>query len=174
MGRIADKKIMDKRITTKEECTMTARRLFDYPGLGWRSSLTELERVQRQMNRLLGDHAFRSGWSGLHAGVFPTVNVTENKDHYFIRAELPGLEAGDLDIQAAGNSVTISGERMIPTEGENVRYHRREREAGKFSRIIELPEAADMDNVSAGLTNGVLSVTIAKSQAAKPRQITVN
>lgn len=152
---------------------MTARRLFDYPGLGWRNPFAELERVQRQVERLLGGRSQKSGWPGLHAGVFPTVNVTEDKDHFFIRAELPGLEADDLDIQATGSSVTISGERRISTEGNNVRYHRREREAGKFSRVINLPETADMENVSAGLTNGVLSVTIAKSQAAKPRQITI-
>ncbi|MGD9878259.1 Hsp20/alpha crystallin family protein [Desulfococcus sp.] len=83
------------------------------------------------------------------------------------------MAADDLDIQAAGNSVTISGERRIPAEGDNVRYHRREREAGKFSRIVTLPNGADMDKVSAGLTNGVLTVTIAKSEATKPRQISI-
>ena len=153
---------------------MSARRLFDFPGLGWRNPFAELERMQREMDRLAGDPFFRSGWPWLHSGVFPAVNVTEDQDHYFIRAELPGMEAGDLDIQAAGSSVTISGERRIRGEGENVRYHRREREAGKFSRIINLPQGADMDNVTAGLTNGVLTVTIAKSEATKPRQIAVN
>lgn len=153
---------------------MTARRLFDLPGLGWRNPFAELERMQRQMDRLVGDRFLRSGWPGLHAGVFPSVNVSEDKDHYFIRAELPGMEAGDLDIQAAGSSVTISGERKIPTEGNNVRYHRREREAGKFSRVITLPEVADMEKVKANLTNGVLTVMISKSEASKPRQITIN
>ncbi|AOY60510.1 Hsp20/alpha crystallin family protein [Desulfococcus multivorans] len=152
---------------------MTARRLFDFPGLGWRNPFAELERMQREMDRLFGDQFFRSGWPGLHAGVFPSVNVTEDQDHFYIRSELPGMAADDLDIQAAGNSVTISGERRIPAEGDNVRYHRREREAGKFSRIVTLPNGADMDKVSAGLTNGVLTVTIAKSEATKPRQISI-
>lgn len=153
---------------------MTARRLFDFPGLGWRNPFAELERMQKQMDRLIGDRFLRSGWPGLHAGVFPFVNVSEDKDHYFIRAELPGMESGDLDIQAAGSSVTLSGERKIPTEGNNVRYHRREREAGKFSRVINLPEAANMDKVKATLADGVLTVMISKSEASKPRQIAIN
>ena len=153
---------------------MTARRLFDFPGLGWRNPVAELERMQKQMDRLFGDRFLRSGWPGLHAGVFPSVNVSEDKNHYFIRAELPGIEAGDLDIQAAGSSVTISGERRIPTEGNNVRSHRREREAGQFSRVINLPEAADMDKVKANLANGVLTVEISKSEASKPRRISIN
>lgn len=152
---------------------MTARRLFDFPGLGWRNPFAELTRMQREMDRLMGTPFLRTGWPGLQAGVFPSVNVTEDKDHYFIRAELPGMEAGDLDIQAAGSSVTISGERKIPVEGENVRYHRREREAGRFSRIINLPEGADMNQVKAGLTNGVLTLTIGKSEISKPRQIAI-
>lgn len=152
---------------------MTARRLFDFPGLGWRNPFAELKRMQRDMDRLLGDPFFRIGWPGLQAGVFPSVNVTEDKDHYFIRAELPGMEAGDLDIQTTGNSVTISGERKIPAEGNNIRYHRREREAGRFSRVINLPDGADMNQVKAGLANGVLTLTIGKTEMSKPRQITI-
>ncbi len=152
---------------------MAARRLFDFPGMGWRNPFSELERMQRMMDRLIGDQFLRTGWPGIHAGVFPSVNVTEDKDHYYIRAELPGMEAGDLDIQAAGNSVTLSGERKIPVEHDNVRYHRREREAGKFSRVINLPEVTDMDKVKATLANGVLTVTVAKSEASKPRQIAI-
>jgi HSP20 family protein len=153
---------------------MTARRLFDFPGMGWRNPFAELERMQREMDRLFGERAFRPGWSGLPAGVFPSVNVTEDKDHYYVRAELPGIEADELDIQAAGSSVTISGERKIGVEGDNVRYHRREREAGRFSRIINLPVGANTGDVKAGLSNGVLTLTIGKSEASKPRQININ
>lgn len=151
---------------------MRAGRLFDFHGLGWRNPFVELERMQREMNRLFGEQ--KTGSRGLYAGVFPAVNVTEDKEHYYIRAELPGMEAGDLDIQAAGRSVTISGERKIPVEGDNVRYHRREREEGKFSRIINLPEAADMDKVKANLADGILTVIISKSEISKPRRIAIN
>lgn len=72
------------------------------------------------------------------------------------------------------NSLSISGERKIPAEGENVRYHRKERESGRFSRVINLPEAVDTDRISAGLSSGILTVTVPKSEVAKPRQIKVS
>lgn len=147
---------------------MITRSLFDFPGFGWRSPFGELERLRREMDRL----ASGTGLERFGSGVFPAINLTEDKDHYFIRAELPGMAAEDLDIQAAGNSITLSGERKISAE-KGVKYHRREREAGKFSRIITLPEVANMDKVEAGLVNGILTVKIPKSEAAKPRQITV-
>jgi len=109
----------------------------------------------------------------LSAGVFPLTNVTEDKENYYVRAELPGIKSNELDIQVTAEGISISGERKIPVEGNNVRYHRREREAGKFSRSINLPGEIDVNKVEASMKNGVLKVTIPKSEAAKPRQITV-
>ena len=99
--------------------------------------------------------------------------VTEDKENYYVRAELPGIKSNELDIQVTAEGISISGERKIPVEGNNVRYHRREREAGKFSRSINLPGEIDVNKVEASMKNGVLKVTIPKSEAAKPRQITV-
>jgi HSP20 family protein len=87
---------------------------------------------------------------------------------------LPGIKSDDLDIQVTGEGISISGERKIPEEGNNARYHRREREAGKFSRLISLSKKVDVNKVEASMENGVLKVTIPKSEASKPRQITVN
>jgi HSP20 family protein len=78
-----------------------------------------------------------------------------------------------LSIAVTGNNLTISGERKIPFEGDTVNYHRREREAGSFNRIIALPRDAEVDNVDAGLVDGVLTVTIPKAEVAKPKQIKV-
>lgn len=151
---------------------MMARRMFDIPGFGWRSPFAEMERLRREMEQLSGSVLGGRGLSRVHSGVFPSVNLTEDKDHYYIRAELPGMEPGEFDIQVSGNSLTISGERKIPAE-EGGKYHRREREAGKFSRIINLPDAVDTEKIEAGLKNGILTVTIPKAEVAKPRQITV-
>jgi HSP20 family protein len=142
--------------------------MFGFPGWGWRSPFAELERMSRVLDQL----ASGAGPGTLHAGVFPSVNLTEDKDNYYIRAELPGLDAGDLDIQTAVNSLAISGERKIAVE-QGVKYHRREREAGKFSRVIHLPKAANMEKVEASLVNGVLSISVPKSEEAKPRQIAI-
>ncbi|MGE0087756.1 MAG: Hsp20/alpha crystallin family protein [Desulfococcaceae bacterium] len=153
---------------------MIYRRLFDLPAQGWKNPFEELELMKKRMEGLMGNFTGRAASQGLRAGVFPSLNLTEDKDNYYVRAELPGLDTADLDIQATVNSLSISGERKIPAEGENVRYHRKERESGRFSRVINLPEAVDTDKISAGLSSGILTVTVPKSEHAKPRQIKVN
>jgi HSP20 family protein len=108
------------------------------------------------------------------AGVFPAINLSEDSENYYIRAELPGLSAEEIDIQALKNNLTISGERKIEEEGAEAKYHRREREAGKFSRAITMPGDIDADNVQAQYANGLLTLTVPKAEKAKPKQITVN
>ena len=101
------------------------------------------------------------------------MNVTEDKDNYYIRAELPGLKADELDISVTGGTFSISGERKLPVEDEKARYHRREREAGSFSRIVNLPAQIDAGKVEAQCSDGVLTVTLPKAEAVKPKQISV-
>jgi HSP20 family protein len=153
---------------------MYARRLFNYPSMGWRHPFADLERMSRQVDRLTHGLLGQPGLGWRPASVFPAINLTEDTDKYYLRAELPGIKADALDIQAVGRNLTLSGERTIPSEGDTVRYHRREREAGKFSRVIGLPGDIDTNKVDAKLTNGMLTVTIAKAEAAKPKQITIN
>jgi len=149
---------------------MFYRRVFDFP---WRyRNLTEdLDRMRQFMDRWIGESG--SPFPISRAGVFPLINLTENKDNFFIRAELPGIEKEDLEIQANANSVSITGERKIPQEEEGARYHRREREAGKFSRVITLDAEIDPEKVEAGLKNGILTITAPKAEISKPKQITV-
>lgn len=151
---------------------MIIKRMFDFPNYGWRSAFDDLERMRRDMDRLFGQVAGRAYWPP-HAGVFPLVNVAEDKENFFVRAELPGMESQDINISATGKNLTISGERKIASEGENVKYHRREREGGQFNRVIALPSDIQTDKIEAGYSNGILSVTIPKAEAAVPKQITV-
>lgn len=153
---------------------MFARRLFNYPSVGWEHPFAELDRMSRQMDRLASAVFGRPATSWMAAKVFPAVNITEDPDKYYVRAELPGINADALDIQVQNRNLTIAGERTIEPEGENVRYHRRERDAGKFSRIISLPGDIDANKVDAKMVNGVLTVAIAKLESSKPRQITVS
>jgi len=90
-----------------------------------------------------------------------------------VRAELPGVKADELEIQATGNNLSMTGERKISAVAEDARYHRREREAGTFSRIIGMPADVNSEKVEASLENGILTVVIPKAEAAKPRQIAV-
>lgn len=151
---------------------MIYRRLFNIPTWGFRKPFNELERLQKQMNELYG--AFTGGALPMpSAGVFPLTNVTEDSNNYYVRAELPGIKSDELDIQVTSDGISIAGERNIAEEGNGVKYHRREREAGKFSRSINLPGDIDTNGVEASLENGILTVTIPKAEIAKPRQIAV-
>lgn len=150
---------------------MIYRRLFGFPAFDPRSPFAELERMRRQMDQLF--EGLVGARARQMAGVFPPINLSESRDAFTLRAEMPGIASGELDIQATGNSVTLSGERRIPEENGSARYHRREREAGAFSRVIGLPAEINPDKVEAKLQNGVLTVVLPKAEAAKPKQITV-
>ena len=151
---------------------MILRKISDWPTGGWRSPFEELERMKRQMDRLsegLSGRFFREPT----AGVFPLINLTEDHDNYYVRAELPGIKAEDLDLSVTGNNLSIAGERKISAEDENGNYHRREREAGKFSRVINVPTQVDTTQVEAHSEDGILTVILPKAESAKPKQITV-
>jgi HSP20 family protein len=146
--------------------------MINFPTFDLRSSFDELDSMRRRLDNLLGNIK-RSGYRLVGSGVFPLINLTEDKDNYYLRAELPGVTAADLDIQTAHNDIVLSGERKVTEEGDAVRYHRRERDAGKFSRIVKLPTEIDSAKIEAKLALGVLTVTIPKAEAAKPRQIQI-
>lgn len=151
---------------------MLLRRTTDWPTWGWTSPFEDLERIKRQMDWLSG--GLSRGLLGQSiAGVFPLMNVTEDKDNFYVRAELPGLKAKELDISVTGDTLSITGERKLPSEDDKAQYHRREREAGRFSRIVSLPAQIDAGKVEARCTDGVLTVTLPKAGVSKPKQITV-
>ena len=151
---------------------MIIKRLFDLPSYSWRGAFDDLERMRREMDSLFGQAAGKAYWPP-HAGVFPLVNVAEDQDHFFIRSEIPGVKSEEITISATGRNLSIAGERKIDSEGENVRYHRREREDGKFSRVIALPSDVQVDEIEAGYIDGILRIKIPKSETAKPKQIAI-
>jgi HSP20 family protein len=125
--------------------------------------------MRQQLEQMFEDSPYQRA----SAGVYPLINLTEDKDKYYVRAELPGVKGDELDIQVTGNNLAISGERKISAEDEDARYHRREREAGTFSRMIGLPGEVNADKVEAHLANGILSIEVSKAEVAKPKQISV-
>ncbi len=151
---------------------MIIRRLSDWPSWRLRSPFDELDRIRRRMEQLsesLTEGIYREP----SAGVFPLINVTEDDDKFYVRAELPGVKSDELDISVTGDTLTIKGERKIPTENQKSIYHRREREAGSFSRIINLPTQIDTKKVEAKSANGVLTLLLSKAESAKARQIQI-
>jgi len=151
---------------------MIIRRFTDWPTWDWRNPFDELERMRRELDRLSGDFS-GSVFRLPTAGVFPLVNVTEDHNTYYVRAELPGVKTDELNISVTGETLTLSGERKLPEESEKASYHRREREAGSFSRVISLPTRLEVDKVKAHAEDGVLTVVLPKAESAKPRQIAV-
>ena len=133
--------------------------------------LSEFDRMRQEMDRLT--NLFSGGREPFFSRVYPALNMTEEGDTFFVRAELPGVKGENLDISVVEGRLVIRGERKIEAEEKETNYHRREREAGFFRRTIALPAKVDADKVSASMKNGVLTIALPKSEEAKPRKINV-
>lgn len=103
---------------------------------------------------------------------FPKTNLYEDGDLFEIRAEVPGLGKDDLNVKIQGNYLEISGTRKF-SKPEKYTIHRTERDVASFTRSFTLPADVDSEKVKATLENGILTLTLPKSEAAKPRQITI-
>jgi HSP20 family protein len=125
------------------------------------------------MQRLFESEPSNDRSEAAAAGVFPPLNVTQDANNYYVRAEVPGIKASELSISAVRNQLTIAGKREIPPEQGHVSYHRRERAEGAFNRTLTLPTELDADRVDARCVDGILTLTLPKTEAAKPRQVVV-
>jgi HSP20 family protein len=136
------------------------------------SPYADYDQLRREVLRLLDDFSDEPA-RNVTSGVFPPVNVTQDGDNFYVRAEIPGVDAKALSISALRNRLSLSGTREIPKEHERVSYHRRERAEGSFNRTVTLPSEVDAERVEARYTDGILTITLPRAEAAKPRQIKV-
>jgi len=130
--------------------------------------------MRQEMDRLLSGflgNVAESGWP-LVGRSRPAVNVWEDAGAIYVELELPGVKKDELEIAVAGGELSIKVERP-EVEQKGVTYHRRERGIGSFARILRLPVDVDPDKVEAELVGGVLTITLPKSEAARPRKIEV-
>lgn len=133
--------------------------------------MNQLNRLHEDANRLFGELAADAPWPAL-AYSYPPVNVWEDQEHVYCEAELPGMQLDKINIYVTeGDQLTVEGERQ-PFDGQGT-WHRRERGFGRFSRTFTLPVPVDADKVEARYEQGVLRITLPKSEAARPRRITV-
>ncbi len=153
---------------------MLIRRVDSWPLEHELSGFTEFDRFRRDLGLLLNGRQSQFRREEPPAGVFPLLHVTHDHDNFYVRSEVPGMTLDKLDVSVTGRTVSISGERTIPSENEHVRYHRQEREAGKFRRQFNLPSDVDSDHVQAKYRHGMLMVVLPKSESAKPRKIMIN
>ena len=132
----------------------------------------DFDQVRREMLRLL-DTVAGDTYGDAGAGVFPPINLTQDDDNFYLRAEVPGIKPDELSISAIRNRLSVAGKREIQREHERVSYHRKERAEGSFNRIVTLPTEVDAERVDAKYTDGILTITLPKAEEAKPRQIAV-
>jgi HSP20 family protein len=129
----------------------------------------ELSRLQREMDRAFG-------WARdgrCDCSVFPPINLYDDGESFVVRAELPGVAAKDLDVQATAGAVRIKGERRAEPVAAGQSFQRRERDYGVFDRTVELETPIDPDKLSAKLENGVLTIVAPKAAEAKPRRVAI-
>jgi HSP20 family protein len=126
------------------------------------------------MDALLRWEPFREADLGPPASAYaPAFDIKEIKDAYVIQADLPGVREGALDVTVTGTVVTVSGKREPALGGADERYFALERGYGSFSRTFTLPEGANVDDLSANLEQGVLTLHVPKRPEVQPRKITV-
>ena len=150
---------------------MVVRRVWPYRPT-FETPFADFDQLRREMLRIL-DAGGGSTFGDVGAGVFPPMNITQDDNNFYLRAEVPGISANELQISALRNRVSIAGKREIQPEHERVSYHRRERAEGSFNRSVTLPTEIDAEQVDAKYADGILTVTLPKAELAKPRQITV-
>ena len=137
-------------------------------------SFADFDSLRREMLRLLDSVAGAGDTSGeVGAGVFPPMNITQDDDNFYVRAEVPGIKPNELSISAVRNRLSLAGKREIQRENERVSYHRKERAEGSFNRTVTLPTDINADKVDAQYVDGILTLTLPKAEETKPRQITV-
>ncbi|HEY9078009.1 MAG TPA: Hsp20/alpha crystallin family protein [Anaerolineaceae bacterium] len=131
----------------------------------------EMNQMQREMERLASAFApyRRSGYPV----AFPAVNVWTSEQGHVLTAELPGMNPDDIHIDVTGDTLTLSGERKPEDLKEGAEYHRQERGYGKFSRTIQLDFPVEVSKVEAKLEKGVLTVSLPRAEADKPKKIVV-
>ncbi|MBF0192576.1 MAG: Hsp20/alpha crystallin family protein [Magnetococcales bacterium] len=101
------------------------------------------------------------------------VDIREDEQHILIKADVPGMEQKDINVNVDNGRLTLSGERKFEDEKHQDNYHRVERAYGRFSRSFQLPNTTDVNNIQASYKNGVLEVMLPKREEAKPRAIQV-
>ncbi len=139
------------------------------------SPLEQLTRLRDEMDRLFAAPFHDWQRSGQFFNEWaPALDLYEDKENVYLKAEVPGMKKEDIDVSLHENVVTISGERKFEQKHEGAENYRSERFFGRFSRSITLPIAVEGEKVKASYKDGILNITLPKSEKAKPKQIEVS
>ncbi|MCX7858159.1 MAG: Hsp20/alpha crystallin family protein [Deltaproteobacteria bacterium] len=139
----------------------------------WRP-FKELERIRKEMDELWESFFERRPVrTGELSEWLPSIDFSETKNSYVVKAELPGIDPKNIDISLTENMLTIKGEKKQEKEEEGENYHFVERSYGSFTRSIKLPGQVQSDKISASYKNGVLKVVLPKTEEAKKKEIKI-
>jgi HSP20 family protein len=146
----------------------------------WRPFM-DLTRRESEMDRMMDDffgRSMRPWWParwlrGDGEITAPVVDVYEEKDEVVVKAELPGLDKKDIEVNISDSELTLKGQKKKEEEIEKENYYRRERSYGAFLRSVELPTDVQADKVKASFKNGILEVRVPKTEEAKTKTIKV-
>jgi HSP20 family protein len=132
--------------------------------------------IQDEVNKLFddffGNRPARIEWT---EGVWnPSVDVTEDKDSLVVKAEMPGMSKDDVKVSVQDNVLTLKGEKKQEKEEKDKNYHRVERSYGSFCRSFQLPTSVKADKIKANYKDGVLSITLPKTEEVKPKEIPIS
>jgi HSP20 family protein len=136
--------------------------------------LNEMSLLQNHMNRLF-DTALQ-GWPGDSNGTTqwtPSADIYEAENELVVNLDLPGVDPKMVDIRVENNILSIRGERQFEDKQNKENFHRVERSYGPFARSFTLSTAVDADKIRANYKSGVLSITLPKAEAAKPKRIQI-
>jgi HSP20 family protein len=143
------------------------------PAAGQSGAVSPFEALHREIDRVFDDFWRGSGrLPEVFGGAFesvPQVDVTEDDAGFQVTAELPGMAQKEITLDFSDNTLTISGEKKVERDEKKKDYHVMERAHGSFRRAIPFPVEVEADKVSAAFKNGVLSVSLPKSKAAKAK-----
>lgn len=119
------------------------------------------------------DEFFNDAVATRQGSFSPKINISESEKQYMIDVEVPGMDKKDIDVSLENRQLTISGERKFENEEKDTRYHRVETHFGSFTRSFRLPDSVDENSINAQYNNGILSITIDKSEEQMKRQISI-
>lgn len=143
----------------------------------FRSPLDGIAVLQNRLNSIFNDFAGSNGElqnESLSAGGFiPPVDIYEDANRLVLKLEVPGIPQDDLQINLENQTLTVKGERKFVNDEKEENFHRIERRYGSFVRSFTLPATIETDSAQANYENGVLSITLQKKEAAKPKQLKI-
>ena len=143
--------------------------LSTWPSFGRLADLrNEIDRLfESPLSELTRTSQLLSGWT-------PALDVYEDKDSFVVKAELPGMKKEDIEVSLHDGSLSISGERKTESKREDSEVYRAERFFGRFQRTVTLPTSVAADKVKAAYNDGILTITLPKTEEAKPKKIDVS